>query len=53
MRCAKPSRRTHIASSTRISSAAGPWSEVFLSLNQAQWLCTTDARGNVNRLERR
>ena len=31
----------------------GQGQEVFLSLNQAQWLCTTDARGNVNRLERR
>ena len=31
----------------------GSGHEVFLSLNQAQWLCTTDARGNVDRLERR
>lgn len=27
--------------------------EVFLSLKGAQWLCTTDSRGNVNRLEQR
>ncbi|WP_326542707.1 hypothetical protein [Pseudorhodoferax sp.] len=27
--------------------------EVFLSLDGAQWLCMTDARGNVNRLDRR
>lgn len=27
--------------------------EVFLSLHGASWLCTTDARGNVNRLEAR
>lgn len=32
--------------------AAGGY-EVFLSLNGAQWLCTTDPRGNVNRLEQR
>ncbi len=31
----------------------GNGQEVFLSLHQAQWLCTTDARGNVDRLERR
>ena len=27
--------------------------EVFLSLKGAQWLCATDERGNVNRLEQR
>ena len=27
--------------------------EVFLSLDGAQWLCMTDARGNVNRLDKR
>lgn len=32
--------------------AAGGY-EVFLSLNGAQWLCTTDSRGNVNRLDQR
>lgn len=32
--------------------AAGGY-EVFLSLRGAQWLCTTDPRGNVNRLEQR
>lgn len=32
--------------------AAGGY-EVFLSLKGAQWLCTTDPRGNVNRLEQR
>jgi len=32
--------------------AAGGY-EVFLSLKGAQWLCTTDSRGNVNRLEQR
>ncbi len=32
--------------------AAGGY-EVFLSLKGAQWLCTTDSRGNVNRLDPR
>ncbi len=32
--------------------AAGGY-EVFLSLTGVQWLCTTDPRGNVNRLEQR
>lgn len=32
--------------------AAGGY-EVFLSLKGVQWLCTTDSRGNVNRLEQR
>ncbi|MFC3550587.1 hypothetical protein ACFOLC_06105 [Lysobacter cavernae] len=32
--------------------AAGGF-EVFLSLKGAQWLCTTDSRGNVNRMEQR
>ena len=32
--------------------AAGGY-EVFLSLKGAQWLCTTDSRGNVNRMEQR
>ena len=32
--------------------AAGGY-EVFLSLKGAQWLCTTDSRGNVNRMELR
>ncbi|RIX71308.1 hypothetical protein [Acidovorax cavernicola] len=32
--------------------AAGGY-EVFLSLKGAQWLCTTDPRGNVNRVEQR
>jgi hypothetical protein len=32
--------------------AAGGY-EVFLSLKGAQWLCTTDSRNNVNRLEQR
>lgn len=32
--------------------AAGGY-EVFLSLKGAQWLCTTDSRGNVNRLDQR
>lgn len=27
--------------------------EVFLSLKGVQWLCTTDSRGNVNRLDQR
>ena len=27
--------------------------EVFLSLKGVQWLCATDERGNVNRLEQR
>ena len=27
--------------------------EVFLSLQGASWLCTTDSHGNVNRLEKR
>lgn len=31
--------------------AAGGY-EVFLSLKGVQWLCTTDSRGNVNRLDR-
>ncbi|WP_082582690.1 DUF3011 domain-containing protein [Frateuria sp. Soil773] len=32
--------------------AAGGY-EVFLSLKGVQWLCTTDSRGNVNRMEQR
>jgi hypothetical protein len=32
--------------------AAGGY-EVFLSLKGAQWFCTTDSRGNVNRMEQR
>lgn len=32
--------------------AAGGY-EVFLSLKSVQWLCTTDPRGNVNRMEQR
>lgn len=32
--------------------AAGGY-EVFLSLNGKQWLCTTDSRGNVNRMDQR
>lgn len=31
----------------------GTGQQVFLSLHQEQWLCTTDSRGNVNRLEKR
>ncbi|MGV2908051.1 hypothetical protein [Achromobacter sp. AGC25] len=37
-----------------MSSAAIPGGrEVFLSLNGKQWLCATDAYGNVGRLEAR
>ena len=30
----------------------GQGQEVFLSLYQTQWRCTTDARGNINHLAR-
>lgn len=30
----------------------GQGQEVFLSLHQTQWRCTTDARGNINHLAR-
>lgn len=37
-----------------VSSAQTPGGyEVFLSLKGASWLCMTDSRGNVNRLDKR